>query len=52
MSIDFQIKNPFAQARPSQLPQEETLSIAEMVNTYTLYLANAYTQFMEERSAE
>ena len=36
----------------TQLPQEETLSIAEMANTHTLYMAYAYTQFMDERSQD
>ena len=43
MRIDCQIEDPFAQDHPPQLPQEETLSIAEMANTRTLYMANAYT---------
>ena len=35
--------------QPPQLSQEETLSIAEMENTHTLYMANAYTQLVDER---
>ena len=50
MSIDCQIKNPFSQGQPPQLPQDETLSIAKMANTHTLYMDNAYTQFMDERN--
>ena len=50
MSIDCQMKDPFAQVQPPQLPQEETLGIAEMANTHNLYMANAHTKFMDERS--
>ena len=50
MSIDCQIEDPFAQVQPPQLPQEDTLSIAVMTNTHSLYMTNAYTQFMDERS--
>ena len=47
MSIDCQMEDPFAQDHPPPLPEEETLSIAKMANTHTLYMANA---FMDERS--
>ena len=50
MSIDFQMEDPFALVQPPRLPQEETLSITEMANTHTIYMANAYTRFMDERS--
>ena len=50
MSIDFQMEDPFSQVQPPQLPQEETLSIAKMAITHTLYMANAYTQFLDKRS--
>ena len=43
MSIDCQMEDPFAQVYPPQLSQEETLRIAKMANTHTLYMANAYT---------
>ena len=43
MSIDCQIKDPFAKVQPRQHPKEETLSVADMANTYTLYMDNAYT---------
>ena len=50
MSIDCTMEDPFPQDHLPQLPQEETLSIAEMANSHILYMANAYTQFMDERS--
>ena len=50
MSIDCQIEDPFTQDHPPQLLQEESLSIVEMTNTHTIYMANAYTQFIDERS--
>ena len=50
MSIDCQMEDPFAQVQPPRLPQEDILSIVEMANTHTLYMDNAYIQFMDERS--
>ena len=50
MSINCQIEDPFAQVHPPRLPQEETLSIAEMAYTHTLYMTNDYTQFTDKRS--
>ena len=50
MSRVCQMEDPFAQVQPPQLPQEETLSIAEMANTQAHYMANAYTKVMNERS--
>ena len=50
MSIDCQMEDPFAHVQSPWLPQEEILCIVEMANTQTLYMDNAYTQFMDERS--
>ena len=49
MSIDCQMEDPFVQDHPPQLPEDETISITEMANAHTLYMANAYTQIMDER---
>ena len=50
MSVDFQMKDPFAQVQPHRLPQEKPLSILKMAITHTLYMDNTYTQFMDEKS--
>ena len=41
MSIDYQIENPFAQAQLPQLPQEQNLSIVEMVNAHAKFMDDA-----------
>ena len=50
MSIDYPMEDPFAKVHPPQHPEKKTLSIGDMANTYTLYMDNAFTQFIDERS--